>query len=228
MTQLAFYLAAAVTLFSAIGVVSARNVVHAALFLLLSFAGVAGLFVLLYAEFLALVQILIYGGAVTIVILFALMLTKNEEFENQSDNRRRPFALAAALILFLFMAFAFVTDAEKFQSEKNLVKSGYKVFGGYRRSSTVNDWRLRTLKIENRIEFVEFDLLEFSNILRTIERIEPEMVFNLAAQSFVSTSFEQPIITSEINALGTIRILDAIPDKSLFSLVIFILKSVLK
>ena len=117
MTQLAFYLAAAVTLFSAIGVVSARNVVHAALFLLLSLAGVAGLFVLLYAEFLALVQILIYGGAVTIVILFALMLTKNEEFENQSDNRRRPFALAAALILFLFMAFAFVTDAEKFQSE---------------------------------------------------------------------------------------------------------------
>ena len=103
MTQLVFYLAAAVTLFSAIGVVSARNVVHAALFLLLSLAGVAGLFVLLYAEFLALVQILIYGGAVTIVILFALMLTKNEEFENQSDNRRRPFALAAALILFLFM-----------------------------------------------------------------------------------------------------------------------------
>lgn len=116
MTQLVFYLAAAVTLFSAIGVVSARNVVHAALFLLLSLAGVAGLFVLLYAEFLALVQVLIYGGAVTIVILFALMLTKDEEFENQSDNRRRPFAFAASLLLFLLMAFAFVSDAEKFQS----------------------------------------------------------------------------------------------------------------
>ena len=91
-----------------------------------------------------------------------------------------------------------------------LLKSGYKVFGGYRRSSTVNDWRLKTLKIEDKIELVEFDLLEFSNILRTIERVEPIMVFNLAAQSFVSTSFEQPIITSDINALGTIRILDAI------------------
>ena len=91
-----------------------------------------------------------------------------------------------------------------------LLKSGYKVFGGYRRSSTVNDWRLKTLKIEDKIEFVEFDLLEFSNIHRTIEKVEPTMVFNLAAQSFVSTSFEQPIITSDINALGTIRILDAI------------------
>ncbi len=91
-----------------------------------------------------------------------------------------------------------------------LIKSGFTVFGGYRRSSTVNDWRLKTLKIENEIEFVEFDLLEFSNIFRTIEKVQPCMIFNLAAQSFVSTSFQQPIVTSEINALGTIRILEAI------------------
>ena len=74
------------------------------------------------------------------------------------------------------------------------IKSGFtQFFGGYRRSSTVNDWRLKTLKIENEIEFVEFDLLEFSNILRVIQKVEPCMVFNLAAQSFVSTSFQQPI-----------------------------------
>ncbi len=92
----------------------------------------------------------------------------------------------------------------------HLLKSGFNVFGGYRRSSTVNDWRLKNLKIENEVEFIEFDLLEFSNIFRTIEQVEPCMVFNLAAQSFVSTSFQQPIVTSDINALGTIRILEAI------------------
>ena len=63
-----------------------------------------------------------------------------------------------------------------------LIKSGFTVFGGYRRSSTVNDRRLKTLKIENEIEFVEFDLLEFSNIFRTIEKVKPCMIFNLAAQ----------------------------------------------
>ena len=71
-----FYIAGAVTLFGAIGVVVTRNVVYAALFLLVSLAGVAGTFVLLYAEFLALVQVLIYGGAIIIVILFGLMLTR--------------------------------------------------------------------------------------------------------------------------------------------------------
>ena len=116
MVEVAFYIAAGVILLAGVGVVSSRNVVHAALFLLLTLAGIAGVFVLLYAEFLALVQILIYGGAVTIVILFALMLTKTEEFEHQSDNKRRPFAFAAAMTLFAVMAFAFVVDANRFQS----------------------------------------------------------------------------------------------------------------
>ena len=49
-----------------------------------------------------------------------------------------------------------------------LSKSGYKVFGGYRRSSTVNDWRLKTLKIQDKIEFVEFDLLEFSQVTQQV------------------------------------------------------------
>ncbi|MXW30579.1 MAG: NADH-quinone oxidoreductase subunit J, partial [Chloroflexi bacterium] len=63
-----FYAAATLTLFASFGVVATRNIVHAALFLLAALAGVAGLFVLLYAEFLALVQLLIYGGAIIIVI----------------------------------------------------------------------------------------------------------------------------------------------------------------
>ena len=70
-----FYVAALVVVVGGFGVVTTKNIVHAALFLLAALSGVAGLFVLLYAEFLALVQLLIYGGAITIVILFAVMLT---------------------------------------------------------------------------------------------------------------------------------------------------------
>ena len=82
----AFAIVAVVALVSGFGVVTTRNVAHAALFLLVSLASVAGVFILLVAEFLALVQVLIYGGAVTIVLLFALMLTRAEEFSNVRAN----------------------------------------------------------------------------------------------------------------------------------------------
>jgi len=91
---------AALCLAGGFGVVTTRNVAHAALFLLLSLASVAGVFILLLAEFLALVQILIYGGAVTIVLLFALMLTRLEEFSQVTDNPQRPLAAVTALGLF--------------------------------------------------------------------------------------------------------------------------------
>ena len=71
-----FFILAAMTMIGAVGTVAARNVVHAALFLILSLLAVSGLFVLLLAEFLAIVQVLIYGGAITILLLFALMLTR--------------------------------------------------------------------------------------------------------------------------------------------------------
>ena len=106
-----FFAAATVTLFASFGVVATRNIVHAALFLLAALAGVAGLFVLLYAEFLALVQLLIYGGAVTIVILFALMLTRTGEYEGETETRRWPFAALAAAGLFGLMAAVFVADS---------------------------------------------------------------------------------------------------------------------
>lgn len=111
-----FYAAATLTLFASFGVVAARNIVHAALFLLAALAGVAGLFVLLYAEFLALVQLLIYGGAIIIVILFALMLTRSGEYEGETETRRRPFAAVAAALLFGLMTAVFVADAEQFNT----------------------------------------------------------------------------------------------------------------
>ncbi|HEV7126276.1 MAG TPA: NADH-quinone oxidoreductase subunit J [Ktedonobacterales bacterium] len=77
-----FYLIAAALVGSALAVVVLRNIVHAALFLVLVFGAAAGIYVLLNAEFIAIVQILIYAGAVTILILFAIMLTHNPMARN--------------------------------------------------------------------------------------------------------------------------------------------------
>ena len=120
-----FYAAAFLTLLASFGVVATRNIVHAALFLLAALAGVAGLFVLLYAEFLALVQLLIYGGAVTIVILFALMLTRSGEYEGETETKRSPFAAVAAAVLFGLMTAVFAADAGRFSTgERQAVPFG--------------------------------------------------------------------------------------------------------
>ena len=105
-TLVLFYAAGALTLGGAVGVVATRNIVHAALFLLVSMMGVAGVYVLVFAEFLALVQVLIYGGAIIIVVLFALMLTRIQEFGGTADNPQWPLAGLAAISLFLIIAVA--------------------------------------------------------------------------------------------------------------------------
>ena len=102
-----FVIVALFTLGGAVGVVATRNVVHAALFLLLSLLGAAGVYLLLFAEFLALVQVLIYGGAVTIVVLFAVMLTRSSEYPRITDNRQWPLAILAALAVSGILAAAF-------------------------------------------------------------------------------------------------------------------------
>ncbi|HYM16249.1 MAG TPA: NADH-quinone oxidoreductase subunit J [Dehalococcoidia bacterium] len=99
MTQLFFDLMAATVIAGALGVVLVRNVVYAALLLIVSLMGVAGLYVLLSVEFLALVQVLIYGGAVTVLILFALMLTRVRDLKEHLDGDQRPLAAVAALTL---------------------------------------------------------------------------------------------------------------------------------
>ena len=73
----AFWVIAALLVGSALAVVLRRNIVHAALFLVLVFGATSGIFILLSAEFIAIVQILIYAGAVTILVLFAIKLTRN-------------------------------------------------------------------------------------------------------------------------------------------------------
>jgi len=100
--EIIFYFVAALTVLGGLGVVLARTVVHSALFLIVALLAVAGVFILLSAEFLAIVQVLIYGGAVTILILFAMMLTRVRDMPGALDGPQRPFAaLAAAAFLVL-------------------------------------------------------------------------------------------------------------------------------
>ena len=92
-----FVVLSMITLAGALGVVATRNVVNAALFLLVVLLAVAGIYLLLFTEFLALVQVLIYGGAIIIVVLFAIMLTRTAEYPRISDNRQWPLAAVAAV-----------------------------------------------------------------------------------------------------------------------------------
>lgn len=93
---------------------------------------------------------------------------------------------------------------------KFLVSKGYKVFGGYRRSSTRNFWRLHYLDVKKDITLIPMDLLDQSSIMNAIRVAEPDEIYNLAAQSFVGASFDEAIATGEISGLGVTRMLDAI------------------
>ena len=109
--EVIFYFVAALTVLGGLGVVLARNVVHSALFLILALLAVAAVFLLLAAEFLAIVQILIYGGAVTILILFAMMLTRVRDLPGALDGPQRPLAALAAAA-FLGLSILAVVSAE--------------------------------------------------------------------------------------------------------------------
>jgi len=93
---------------------------------------------------------------------------------------------------------------------KSLLNKGYKVFGGQRRSTTNKYWRLDEMGITDDIEFVELDVIDQSNIRRAIEKSEPDVVYNLAAQSFVGLSFEQPELATLIDAMGVLRMIESI------------------
>ena len=100
MTEVFFYIFAATIIACALGVVLIRSIVYAALFLVGSLLGVAGIYMLLSVEFLARVQVLIYGGAVMVLILFALMLTKVPELQDKLDGDQKPLAAVTAIALF--------------------------------------------------------------------------------------------------------------------------------
>ncbi len=93
-----------------------------------------------------------------------------------------------------------------------LLNKGYCVYGTYRRTSSVNFWRIEELGIKEHPNFhlIEYDLTDLSSSIRLLEKSEATEVYNLAAQSFVGVSFEQPITTSAITGLGTMHLLEAI------------------
>lgn len=91
-----------------------------------------------------------------------------------------------------------------------LLSKGYEVYGGERRSASGSIWRLDKLGISNDIQIIDFELSEFSNINNVIEKVQPDEFYNLAAQSFVGSSFEVPIMTSDVTGLGCLRVLESI------------------
>ena len=93
---------------------------------------------------------------------------------------------------------------------KLLLEKGYEVYGGERRSASLNTWRLEEMGILRDVHQLPLDLLEITNLMRTIETVRPDELYNLAAQSFVAASFEQPILTAEIDAMGVARLLELV------------------
>src|SRR4051794_4627268 len=100
---ISFGIVSLITLLGALGVVTARNVFASGLFLVLSFMGVAGIYVLLEAPFLAAAQVLIYAGAVAVLILFAIMLTRRVMSDTGGSQTNNQWAVAAFIASLLFI-----------------------------------------------------------------------------------------------------------------------------
>lgn len=93
-----------------------------------------------------------------------------------------------------------------------LLEKGYIVYGAFRRTSSVNFWRIESLSIQKNPNFflVENDLTDLGSCIGLLARIEPDEVYNLAAQSFVGVSFDQPVTTAKITGIGAVNMLEAI------------------
>ncbi|WP_427913611.1 GDP-mannose 4,6-dehydratase [Ramlibacter sp. MMS24-I3-19] len=93
-----------------------------------------------------------------------------------------------------------------------LLDKGYRVIGTYRRTSSVNFWRIEELGIQAHpsLELVEYDLTDLGASIKLVQTFAPDEIYNLAAQSFVGVSFEQPVTTAQITGLGAVNLLEAI------------------
>ena len=91
-----------------------------------------------------------------------------------------------------------------------LLKKGYKVYGTYRRTSTPNFWRLQALKVLDKITLISADMVDFSSLMEAVTVSDPDEIYNLAAQSYVGSSFDQPFTTAYVDALGPLALLEII------------------
>jgi GDPmannose 4,6-dehydratase len=95
---------------------------------------------------------------------------------------------------------------------KFLLEKGYRVAGLLPRRSTRNLWRLEYLNIADEVEYRDGDVLDLSSLIRAVKAVKPDEVYHLAAQSFVGSSWEQPILTAEVTGMGVLHVLEAIRE----------------
>jgi GDPmannose 4,6-dehydratase len=93
-----------------------------------------------------------------------------------------------------------------------LLEKGYTVYGTYRRTSSVNFWRIEELGIKDHpnLHLVEYDLTDLGSNIALVQKVQPDEIYNLAAQSFVGVSFDQPNTTAQITGIGALNLLEAI------------------
>lgn len=103
-----------------------------------------------------------------------------------------------------------ITGQDGAYLSKLLISKGYKVYGLLARRSTSTLWRLEYLDVINQVELIEGDLTDVSSLIRAINKSQPSEIYNLGAQSFVGTSWEQPILTAEVTGIGVVNLLEAI------------------
>jgi NADH-quinone oxidoreductase subunit J len=114
----AFYVLAGLTLLSAAMVAMVRDLIHAVLFLVLSFIGVAGLYITLSADFVAVVQVLIYVGAISVLMLFAILLTPRSARDNAAVSYKAPISLIAGLVGAVIVFVALETEWPKASDDR--------------------------------------------------------------------------------------------------------------
>lgn len=109
-TVVAFYILSALTVGSALAIVLVRNLIHAVVFLVITFLGVAGLYITLSADFIGVVQILIYSGAISILVIFAIVLTPQSSRDNNETFMRLPAIVVAVCMATMLSFVAIDTD----------------------------------------------------------------------------------------------------------------------
>jgi GDPmannose 4,6-dehydratase len=103
-----------------------------------------------------------------------------------------------------------ITGQDGAYLSKLLLEKGYTVYGAFRPTSDLSLNRLRYLGIDEDIHYLPLELLEFTNVYKAIDKVQPDEFYNLGAQSSVAISFEEPLFTADVTGLGPLRVLEAI------------------
>ncbi|GAB1258028.1 GDP-mannose 4,6-dehydratase [Aurantivibrio plasticivorans] len=113
-----------------------------------------------------------------------------------------------------------VTGQDGAHLSKELLSRGWEVYGGYRRGSSSTTWRLDYLGIKNQVKLIECQLNEAQNIISVLQETRPDVIFHLASESFVADSFKYPGVTLDVNAHGTLNMLEGVrlvvPESKIF------------